>query len=202
MNKVSFVHGGSGMNDPAHKLKYTFAEYVAYDEASETKHEYVDGEIHAMAGSTARHSLLTTGMSSALSQALRDRGCRVFSPDMRIRVQETGLATYPDVSVVCGKLEFDPESSTTLTNPLLIAEVLSPSTEKYDRRQKFNHYRLIPTLREYLLVSQDERHITHYTRNEDDTWTLRDVRLSQPLALRTLGVTLSLDDIYRGVFDD
>ncbi|TKD09717.1 Uma2 family endonuclease [Polyangium fumosum] len=190
------------MNEPAHKLKYTFAEYVAYDEASEIKHEYVDGEIFAMAGSTARHSLLTTGMSSALSQALRDRGCRVFSPDMRIRVQETGLATYPDVSVVCGKLEFDPESSTTLTNPLLIAEVLSPSTEKYDRRQKFNHYRRIPTLREYLLVSQDERHIAHYTRNEDDTWTLRDVRLSQPLALRTLGVTLSLDDIYRGVFDD
>ncbi|MDI3283219.1 Uma2 family endonuclease [Polyangium sp. 15x6] len=189
------------MNEPARKLKYTFAEYVAYDEASEIKHEYVDGEIYAMSGSTARHSLLTTGMSSALSQALGARGCRVFSPDMRIRVQETGLATYPDVSVVCGKLEFDPENSNTLTNPILIVEVLSPSTEKYDRQQKFDHYRLIPTLREYLLISQDERRITHYTRNEDDSWTLRDVRLSQPLKLPSVDVTLSLDDIYRGVFD-
>ncbi|MDC3953564.1 Uma2 family endonuclease [Polyangium jinanense] len=189
------------MNEPAHKLKYTFAEYIAYDEASETKHEFLDGEIYAMAGGTGRHSLLTTAMSGELRIALRSRPCRVFSPDMRLRVQETGLATYPDVAVVCGHIGYDPESATTYTNPIVLVEVLSPSTERYDGIYKLDHYLRIPTLREYLLVSQNEPHIQHYTRNEDDSWTFRHVRPPQPLKLPSVDVTLSLDDIYRGVFD-
>ncbi|WP_281326278.1 Uma2 family endonuclease [Polyangium sp. 6x1] len=190
------------MNEPAHKLEHTFAEYVAYDEASETKHEFLDGEIYAMAGGTGRHSLLTTAMSGELRVALRGRPCRVFSPDMRLRVQETGLATYPDVAVVCGNISYDPESTTTYTNPIVLVEVLSPSTERYDGILKWDHYRRIPTLREYVLVRQNEPWISLYTLNDSGTWTFSDVRPPEPLVLPSLGIVLSLDEIYRGVFDD
>lgn len=189
------------MGEPARKLGATFAEYVACDEASELKHEYVDGEIFAMSGGTPAHALLATNMSRILGNKLQGRSCRVFNSDLRIRVQETGLATYPDVSVVCGKLERDPENANTVTTPVVIVEVLSPSTEKYDRHQKFDHYRLIPTLRDYLLVSQDKRHVAHYARNADDSWTLRDIRPPTELVITSLGVALSLDELYAGVFD-
>ena len=189
------------MGEPARKLGATFAEYIACDEASELKHEYVDGEIFAMSGGTPAHALLAANMIGELRTALRTRPCYAFGADLRIRVQETGLATYPDVSVVCGKLERDPENANTVTNPVVIVEVLSPSTEKYDRHQKFDHYRLIPTLRDYLLVSQDKRHVAHYARNADDSWTLRDIRPPTELMLASLGCTLSLEALYERVFD-
>jgi len=190
------------MNEPARKLGCTFEEYVAYDEASEGKHAFLEGEIFAMAGGTEAHSLLTLAMGSLLREALRDRPCRVYSPDMRLLVKETGLATYPDAAVVCGKTDFLTPAKTTYTNPIVLVEVLSPSTEKYDQIVKMNHYFHIPTLREYVMVWQDKRLIFLYTPSGDGNWLLRIVQAGQELKLPSIDVTLSLDDIYRGVFDD
>jgi Uma2 family endonuclease len=188
------------MVEPARKLSYTFAEYIAIDEASPTKHEYVNGEILAMSGGTLEHSQLAANVIGELGAQLRGRPCAVYTSDARVRVLATGLATYPDVTVVCGSVERDPESKSTIVNPALIVEVLSDSTESYDREEKFAHYRRIPSLREYLLVSQHERRITHLSRNDDGSWTLRDVVGASVVRLPSIGCELSLAEVYRDPF--
>jgi Uma2 family endonuclease len=184
------------MAEPARTGKHTFAEYIALEEKSETKHELVNGEIYAMARGTPEHGRLTARMIQVLGAALKGRPCEVFSSDVRLRVRAAGLATYPDVSVVCGRLEIDPENRNTITNPLVIVEVLSDSTEQYDRTIKLAHYRKIESLRDYLLVAQDEARIEHYRRNDDGTWTLRDVSPPDVVRLST-GVELPVADVYR-----
>ena len=132
-----------------------------------------------MAGGTPEHSRLSVNVQGELRNALRGRRCTVFNSDVRVRVLATGLGTYPDATVVCGRLEVDPEDKNTVTNPIVIVEVLSDSTETYDRDDKRAHYRQLPTLRDYLLVSQHERRIEHYHRNDDGTVeALRDVARS------------------------
>ena len=188
------------MVNPARKLSYTFAEYIAIDDASATKHEYVNGEIFAMSGGTVKHGQIAANVIRTLGTQLLDRPCAVFTSDVRIRVLATGLATYPDVSVICGSIDYDPEDKNTITNPVLLVEVLSDSTEDYDREEKSSHYRRIPSLREYLLVSQHERRITHLSRNDDGSWTLRDVTSSAVVQLPSIGCDLSLDEVYRNPF--
>jgi Uma2 family endonuclease len=184
------------MGEAAAKLKHTFAEYIALEEESETKHELIDGEIFAMAHGTPEHGRLAARMIHVLASALGGRPCEVFSSDVRVRVLATGLATYPDVSVVCGRIEIDPENRNTITNPIVLVEVLSDSTESYDRGTKLAHYRKIESLRDYLLVVQHEARIEHYRRNDDGTWTLRDV--SPPDLVRlSIGVEVSVADVYR-----
>ena len=137
---------------------YSFAEYLALERDSDIKHEFDTGEILAMAGGTARHSALAVKIVVALAMASA-RGCTVFQSDMRVRVVATGRATYPDVSMVCGEIEYDAEDAarTTITNPILLVEVLSATTEKGDRGNKWMHYQRIPSLQEYVLVSQEPR---------------------------------------------
>lgn len=184
------------MTEPARKLTCTFAEYLALEAKSETKHEYIHGEVFAMAAGSPDHAALAAAVIRLLGTALLGRPCRVYTSDLRIRVLATGLATYPDVSVVCRPFEHDPEDASTAVNPVVIAEVLSDSTEAYDRGEKFAHYRRLPSLRDYLLVLQREARIEHYRRNEDDTWTLREVRASGAVHL-SIGCELSVDDVYR-----
>ena len=174
----------------------TFAEYLALEAASETKHEFLNGEIFAMAGGTPEHGALTANVIRLLGTALIDRPCIVYTSDVRIRVLATGLRTYPDVSVACGSIERDPEDKNTIVNPVALVEVLSDSTEAYDRGEKFAHYRRIPSLRDYLLVSQHESRIEHYRRNDDGTWTLRDVELAGVVQL-SIGCELSVSAVYR-----
>jgi Uma2 family endonuclease len=131
----------------------TYAEYLAAEERSLEKHEFLDGEIYAMSGGMPEHAALAMAFGRTLGNALLGRPCRVFSSDARVRVQNTGLTTYPDVSVVCGKLETDPEDPSAITNPVLLVEVLSDSTEARDRGEKASHYRHLASLREYVLVS-------------------------------------------------
>jgi Uma2 family endonuclease len=188
------------MVEPARKLSCTFAEYIVIDEASTTKHEYVNGEVLAMSGGTLEHSQLAANVIQELGAQLRGRPCAVYTSDARVRVLATGLATYPDVTVVCGSVERDPENKSTIVNPALIVEILSDSTESYDREEKFAHYRRIPSLREYLLVSQHERRITHLSRNDDGSWTLRDVVGASVVRLPSIGCELSLDEVYRDPF--
>lgn len=183
------------MGEPAPKLKYTFAEYIALEEQGDTKHELVNGEIYAIAHGTPEHGRLAMRMGRLLGNALAGRPCEVFSSDVRVRVLATGLATYPDVSVVCGRLEIDPENRNTVTNPVLIVEILSDSTEEYDRKDKFRHYRRLPSLRDYLLVDQHEMRVEHCMRNDDGTWTLREV--TPPGAVRlSMGVEIPVAEVY------
>jgi Uma2 family endonuclease len=155
---------------------YTFADYLLLERDSEVKHEFDTGEILAMSGGTARHSALAARMIVALGNTCAP-GCTVFTSDMRVRVAATGRATYPDVSMVCGPIEYDPEDATrtTITNPVLLVEVLSVTTEKGDRGNKWMHYQRISSLQEYVMVSQDVR-VEIFRRTPSGTWEYFEVR--------------------------
>lgn len=189
------------MAEPARKLTSTFAEYLAREQASATKHEHLNGEIFAMAGGTPEHGLMAVNVASVLRGQLAGRRCRVYNSDVRVRIRATGLATYPDGSVVCGGLERDPEDENSILNPVVLVEVLSPGSEAYDRGEKFAHYQAIPSLREYVLVSYQRRRVEVLRRNDDGTWTLRDVRESGVAELSSIGCRLPLDEVYLGVFE-
>lgn len=179
---------------PRSRHHYTYEEYLAFERDSDTKHEFVAGEISAMAGGNARHSALAFRIGGALYNALLP-GCTAFQSDMRLRVLATGRATYPDVSMVCGPIEFDPADprQTTITNPTLLIEVLSPTTEEVDRGDKWRDYQRIPSLQEYVLVSQDPR-IEIYRRMASGSWEYLDVR--EGTAKLASGATLDLAILY------
>ena len=145
--------------------RYSYAEYLIYERDSGMKHEYDGGEIIAMAGGTLRHSALASRISAALENG-RKPGCVAFQSDQRVRILATGKATYPDALMVCDPIERDPAdpNRTTITNPTLIVEVLSPTTEQNDRGDKWQHYQLLPSLQEYVLVSQSQPRVEHYRR--------------------------------------
>ncbi len=178
------------------------------EEASEEKHEYWDGlivplsELIAMAGGTYNHSRVTANLIRALGNRLGAGPCAVMTSDMRIKVPRSPYYLYPDTSVVCDKPQFDPESpaTTTLLNPRLIAEVLSPSTESYDRGKKLEKYIRIPSLEEYILISQDEPRLDTYFRHADGSWTFNVASgLDAAVAFRSLSITVPLDEIFAGV---
>jgi Uma2 family endonuclease len=175
--------------------KVSFADYLAIAEASAIKHEYIDGVVYAMSGGSPAHARIAMSIGAELRAQLVGKRCAVFGSDLRVRVLATGLATYPDVTVICGTLEVAADDAHGATNPTVLIEVLSPSTEKHDREVKYQHYRRIPSLRVYVLVSQDERSVTVYTRNADESWTLRDVSVGKA-HLPSIDCTLDLDAIY------
>ena len=176
--------------------KMSFADYVVGEDASPVKREWVNGEAWAMSGGSIEHGALGGSIHSALLVALRGRPCKPFNSDVRIRVQKTGLAAYPDVSVVCGKVERDPEDDCAIVNATVLIEVLSPSTEDWDRGGKWNHYRQMPSLRHYVLFEQDQRRVEFHTRQADGTWNLRDLGLGECVELTALSVTLDIDALY------
>jgi Uma2 family endonuclease len=180
--------------------RYTVAEYLALERASATKHEYFDGEIFAMAGATEPHNLISGNSLTSLNQRLRDRPCRVYPSDMRV-LCPSGLRTYPDVTVVCGTPQFEDGQRDTLLNPRVLIEVLSPSTETYDRGKKFENFQAIPSLREFLLICQDRPRVEHYTRQEGaDEWTLKAVAsLDASIHFPSLDCDIPLAEIYAKV---
>jgi Uma2 family endonuclease len=181
----------------AHPVHYTFREYVAHEGASSTKHEYLDGQIYAMAGGTPEHSALIASVMSQIANQIRGGPCRLHVSDLRIRVAATGLATYPDVTVLCGPWERDRDDPNTIVNPTVIVEVLSPSTEAYDRGEKIEHYKRIPTLRACLLFAHDRREIELWTRTAPDAPWARVLAISGERAeIVALGVSLDVDHIY------
>ena len=182
------------MTLPAERLRMTYAEYLALQGPGVPKHEFLDGEVWAMTGGTLRHSLLAGNAFAQLRATLPAR-CQVWGPDARVRVEATGLATYPDLSVVCGELRRHPEDEDAIANPLLLLEVLSRSTESYDRGEKFAHYRRVPSLRHYLLVSQDRRRVDHF-HLRDGEWIFEEVSGASDLRLAELNTTLPLDALY------
>ena len=187
------------MGLPQRVASFTPAEYLRRERAAEYRSEYYAGEIFAMAGGSPRHSLIKLNISAMLRDRLLKLPCTPYDSDLRIRIP-TGLYTYPDVSVICGELAFDDEHKDTVLNPTVLVEVLSPTTEAYDRGKKFDHYRRIESLREYVLVSQDEPRVERFLRNDDGTWTLAIASgLSDSIALPSLGLTLPLSEVFAKV---
>ena len=143
------------------RQRITPQEYLALERASEVRHEYFNGSVYAMAGAKERHNLVTSNVSGELHARFKGRGCKVHSSDMRVKVDTTGLYTYPDVVALCGPARFEDDEQDTLVNPALIVEVLSPPTEAYDRGEKFAHYRRIASVTDYLLISPDRLRVEH-----------------------------------------
>ncbi|HEY8598113.1 MAG TPA: Uma2 family endonuclease [Thermomicrobiales bacterium] len=175
-------------------------EYLRLERESEVRHEYLAGEIVAMVGASKDHNRIVTSTSFALYAQLRHRPCDLFANDMRVKVGASGLYTYPDLTVVCGEPLFFEEDTNTLLNPTVIIEVLSPSTEGYDRGKKFQHYRGLRSLKEYLLISQDAYHIDQFVRHGEINWLLTEH--DGPTAtvhLTSIDCTLALADLYEKV---
>jgi Uma2 family endonuclease len=182
------------------KKKLTEAEYLAIERAAELKSEFYNGEMFAMAGASRQHCEIKENLSVEIGSRLKGGPCRTYSGDLRVKVDRTGLYTYPDLLIVCGKAEFDNVQKDTLTNPQVIVEILSESTESYDRGKKFLHYRRLPSLREYVLVSQDKKLIERFVRQSDDAWLL--TTFDNPdgdFTLSTVPIRVPMADVYHGV---
>jgi len=186
------------------KPHVTAADYLAAERAGKTKHEYVAGQVYAMAGASERHNLVAGNTFASLHAQLRRRSCNVYPSDMRVKTRAMGLYTYPDLSVVCGTPQFEDERRDTLLNPTVIVEVLSPTTENYDRGRKFQHYRTMPSLVEYVLIAQDALHVEHYARQADGRWLLAEADGPDGvIQLAAIGCELALADVYEKVeFED
>lgn len=171
-------------------------EYLAYERGAATKSEYINGCIVAMSGASREHNLIAGNVLRDISLQLMGRSCEAYGSDMRVKVSETGLYTYPDVVVACGEIQFEDAAVDTLRTPTLIVEVLSPSTEAYDRGAKFAHYRRVPSMQEYVLVAQDRVLVEHY-RRQGEQWLLTEFRGRDAVApLPTLGIDLALRRVY------
>jgi Uma2 family endonuclease len=172
-------------------------EYLALERRSEIRHEYLNGEIFAIAGASRRHNRVALNVAIALDGQLKERGCELYASEMRVSMPSADLYTYPDVVVACGTPKFADAELDTLLNPTLIVEVLSPSTEGYDRGAKFAAYRTLPSMVEYLLLAQDRVHAEHFVRQGNDGWLLTETdRLEDVLDLPSIGCALALRDAY------
>jgi Uma2 family endonuclease len=176
------------------------AEYLARERAAEAKSEYYEGVTFAMAGGSEEHSLIAVNVAGALNSQLADRPCKVYNSDMRVQMEEDGPYAYPDVSVVCGEAEFADEKRDTLLNPTVIVEVLSPTTEAWDRGGKFERYQQRTSLQEYVLIAQDRPRVERYARQGDEEWLLTvTTGLAGRVSLSSIAGELRLAEIYRKV---
>lgn len=180
---------------------FTTDEYLALERASEVRHEFVDGFVYAMAGEIPEHSTICFNLAVAVGRQIKDGPCRGFSPNMKVRTDPAGLFAYPDLMVVCGEPLFHDDRRDVLVNPTVIFEVLSPSTEAYDRGEKFLRYRTrIAALRDYVLVSQGGPLVEHFGKQQDGSWSLTEVRgISGILHLPSIACELPLIEVYNRV---
>ncbi|MBI3951849.1 MAG: Uma2 family endonuclease [Acidobacteria bacterium] len=179
------------------KVRLTPEEYLAIERKAEYKSEYYAGEMFAMAGASEAHNLIVLNVSAELRAQLRKRPCKVYLSDMRVKVNPTGLYTYPDVTVVCGEVRFEDDHRDTLLNPTAIVEVLSPSTEGYDRGRKFEHYRKLDSLKEYVLIAQEKYHVERFVRQPGNQWLLSETdNVQDTIHLPSISCDLALADVY------
>ena len=188
------------MTLPEPSRRLTETEYLEIERGAESKSEFFQGEMFAMAGGTPQHSLIATNLARELGNRLKSSHCVAYNADLRIKIEATGLCTYPDLSVVCGPPQFAQGTEDTVLNPTLLVEVLSDSTEAYDRGKKFEHCRQIRTLQEYLLVSQKEPRIEQFIRQPDGRWLLNEAAgPDASLELPSLRISLSLAEVFAKV---
>jgi len=183
------------------KTHYTVEDYLTLERSASYKSEYRDGQIYAMTGASRKHNLVSGNIYRELSLQLKKRPCEAYINDMRVKAAEASSYHYPDVAVVCGTPQFEDAQVDTLLNPTVLIEVLSPSTEAYDRGSKFAHYRKIASLREYLLVAQDQPNIERYVR-QGDVWILSEATgIEASMSLDSIDCVLSLREVYDKVVD-
>jgi Uma2 family endonuclease len=187
------------MSSQAH-ARLTAEEYLALERQAPYKSEYGNGEVFAMSGASRRHNLIALNIGAELRAQLKQRPCEVYTSDMRVKISRTGIYTYPDVVVVCEEPVFEDAEVDTLLNPTVLVEVLSKSTEDYDRGGKFEHYRTLASLQEYLLVAQERCHVVHYVRQPDHTWLLAETYdMPDGVHLPSIHCDLLLSEVYAKV---
>ena len=188
------------IEEPVHayqKKLYTIQEYIAMENEASEKHEFYKGEIFAMSGAGKRHNIISINIIISLGKSLKGTRCRPYGRDMRINIPENTLFTYPDISIFCGEVNTLKEDQNTATLPVIIIEILSPSTRNYDRGEKFMLYRAIPSLKEYILVDSEAIHAEHFAINKEGLWQLKEHNLvTDEIFIETLNVTLPLVEIY------
>ena len=187
------------MGDAARATELSYEEYLALERETDLRHEWVDGVAYAMAGGTPAHSRLAAQMIVELARILGDGPCGVHTSDLKVRPKGSRFATYPDVAVVCGDVETHPDDPNAVLNPTVLVEVLSDSTESWDRTGKFRRYRKLPSLRDYVLVSQHERRIEVYSRRDDGVWELREAGDGESVPLSAFQRAIEVERVYRGV---
>jgi Uma2 family endonuclease len=179
----------------------TAEEYLEMESTAIDKHEYYQGKIYAMSGASIPHNMIASNMIYLLKSKLKGGGCKPFGSDLRIHIPTNSLYTYPDLSIICGDIDKTKDKFDTVTNPMVIIEILSLSTRDYDLGSKFNLYRDIPSLKEYILIDSEAIAITHFFINQDNKWQLNDTKnIEGSLAINSISVSLNLIDIYEGVF--
>ena len=178
---------------------FTESEYLELERKADFKSEYYNGEIFAMAGATLIHNKIVSNLIFLFNQFLKDKPCDVYPSDLRLQVEKSGLYTYPDITIVCGKTELLDNKFDTLKNPTILIEVLSDSTEKYDRGQKFSFYREIPSLKEYILVSSKTMKIEKFKRLEDGNYLYIESNEHQPFPIDSIDMNLNLEDVYNKI---
>ena len=191
------------MTRPALTATMTYAEYLAFEASSPAKHEFLRGDVHAMSGGTPEHAALEAAVARVLANALEKAGkpCRVYSANLRVRVEATDFAGYPDATVICGTLETSAADRHAAINPVVLVEVLSDSTESYDRGIKAGHYRHIPSIREYVLIAQHTRLVEVWRKNHEGMWEVSGVAGNgESVAIESLAVVVAADDVYRDPF--
>ncbi len=188
------------MSTSARHVHYSYAEYLALEEESSVRHEYLEGEIYAMAGGSPDHAALAAALIRIVGGQLPP-GCRVFTSDLRLRIAATGLTTYPDAAVVCGRTLRSAEDPLAVTNPVLLVEVTSPSTEEYDRGEKLRHYKGLPSVREVLVVSHRRPELTLHRREATD-WTKTTAGPGEALELASVAARIPVDEVYQGGLED
>jgi Uma2 family endonuclease len=182
------------------KTLLTPLEYLARERKAEFRSGFYRGEMFAMAGASWEHTLIKDNTAHEARKQLDEGSCRVLTSDLRVKVDATGLYTYPDIIIVCDEPRFEDRILDTLLNPRCLMEVLSDSTEKYDRGAKFKHYRQVPSLQEYVLIAQDEALVERHVRQPNGDWLMTEFRgLEQTLALTSVPAKIALTDVYRGV---
>lgn len=182
------------------KTYLTPEEYLAIERRNEYKSEYIDGEMVAMTGASRKHNLITVNIIGLLHPQLRGRPCEAYASEMRVRVPKTHSYLYPDLVVVCGEPQLEDDYFDTLVNPTVLVEILSESTERYDRGRKFGFYRTIESLAEYVLVAQDELRVEQYSKQPDGRWLLTDYRSPEDVVeLASIQCTLKLSEVYEKV---
>ncbi len=187
------------MSSVAAQTYLTPEEYLAFERKATTKHEYVNGHIIAMSGASFAHNFLTMNVANQLYNQLIGGECRVATSNMRVKAIQTDSYFYPDVVVVCGEPRAEDDTFDTLLNPTLIVEILSPSTETYDKGEKFEHYQQIASLKDYILISQDKVHVAHYCHQGSGWLQTEFAELGDVLSLRSIDCELRLQDVYRRV---
>lgn len=175
-------------------------EYLHREKNAEFRSEYFQGEMFAMAGASANHNLIVLNAGASLREQLKKKPCRVYPSDLRLRIEASGLYTYPDLSIVCGEPQLETNGCDVLLNPVVLVEVLSDSTEAYDRGKKFEHYRTIPSLQHYVMIAQDRHSIDCFSRTEDGTWVLTSCQsIDEKIKLDAIDCHLAASEVYEKV---